>query len=408
MGAPRAAAGGGDLRRDGRLRPQARAVPRDGRRRQEGGVRERRYRSAVDVVFGLDRSIGLGVRDARASRRSRAAAAARLHRGRPLRRARRRRASTCSGTGASLARGPQAARLQRVLDAPALFSVAYGEIASSIYFALGIIALHALGFTPLVLLAAGLLFLIVSLSYAEGTAAIRETGGAATFVRRRVQRPRRLPHRLGALPRLPDRDRAVGAVRCRTTSAAALGIDSIGTTLGRDRRGCVVIAGVAGIRLLRRHAALHARPRRRRSLDLVHAGRARRARLRDPLLAAARSRAGTSLGDHADLALARVRAAARDARVHRPRDRREPRGGGAAARARPAPQRCSARSASWSSLYVAIAVVGALGLPRGHGTRARQQLAARAARRHRPADRRARPGSARRRRCACSSASPAR
>jgi APA family basic amino acid/polyamine antiporter len=74
-------------------------------------------------------------------------------------------------------------RLQRVLDAPALFSIAYGEIASSIYFALGIIALHALGFTPLVLLVVGALFLLVSLSYAEGTAAIRETGGAATFVR---------------------------------------------------------------------------------------------------------------------------------------------------------------------------------------------------------------------------------
>jgi basic amino acid/polyamine antiporter, APA family len=74
-------------------------------------------------------------------------------------------------------------RLQRVLDAPALFSIAYGEIASSIYFALGIITLRALGFTPAVLLATGLLFLIVALSYAEGTAAIRETGGAATFVR---------------------------------------------------------------------------------------------------------------------------------------------------------------------------------------------------------------------------------
>jgi basic amino acid/polyamine antiporter, APA family len=74
-------------------------------------------------------------------------------------------------------------RLQRVLDAPALFSIAYGEIASSIYFALGIITLRALGFTPALLLATGILFLIVSLSYAEGTAAIRETGGAATFVR---------------------------------------------------------------------------------------------------------------------------------------------------------------------------------------------------------------------------------
>jgi APA family basic amino acid/polyamine antiporter len=74
-------------------------------------------------------------------------------------------------------------RLQRVLTGPALFSIAYGEIASSIYFALGIIAFHALGFTPAILLVAGALFMLVSLSYAEGTAAIRETGGAATFVR---------------------------------------------------------------------------------------------------------------------------------------------------------------------------------------------------------------------------------
>ena len=64
---------------------------------------------------------------------------------------------------------------QRVLDAPALFSVAYGEIASSIYFALGIVAAYALGLTPLVLLLAGVFFLIVSLSYAEGTAAIPST-----------------------------------------------------------------------------------------------------------------------------------------------------------------------------------------------------------------------------------------
>src|SRR5438034_7694548 len=74
--------------------------------------------------------------------------------------------------------------LRRELDARALFSVAYGEIASSIYFALGVLAAHALGFTPIVLLGAGVLFLVVSLSYAEGTAALPETGGAATFVRR--------------------------------------------------------------------------------------------------------------------------------------------------------------------------------------------------------------------------------
>jgi basic amino acid/polyamine antiporter, APA family len=73
---------------------------------------------------------------------------------------------------------------ERVLDAPALFAVAYGEIASSLYIALGIVAVAALGLTPFVLLATGAVFVLVSLSYAEGTAAIPETGGAATFVRR--------------------------------------------------------------------------------------------------------------------------------------------------------------------------------------------------------------------------------
>jgi basic amino acid/polyamine antiporter, APA family len=74
--------------------------------------------------------------------------------------------------------------LRRELDARSLFSVAYGEIASSIYFALGIIALHAVGFTPFVLLGVGILFLVVALSYAEATSALPETGGAATFVRK--------------------------------------------------------------------------------------------------------------------------------------------------------------------------------------------------------------------------------
>src|SRR3982750_3276317 len=74
--------------------------------------------------------------------------------------------------------------LRRELDARSLFSVAYGEIASSIYFALGVIALPARGSPRLVLPLVGLLFLLVSLSYAEGPSALPETGGAATFVRR--------------------------------------------------------------------------------------------------------------------------------------------------------------------------------------------------------------------------------
>jgi APA family basic amino acid/polyamine antiporter len=74
-------------------------------------------------------------------------------------------------------------QLQRELGGRSLFSVAYGEIASSIYFALGVVALHAVGFTPLVLVITGGLFLLVTLSYAEATSALPETGGAATFVR---------------------------------------------------------------------------------------------------------------------------------------------------------------------------------------------------------------------------------
>jgi APA family basic amino acid/polyamine antiporter len=73
---------------------------------------------------------------------------------------------------------------ERVLDAPRLFAVAYGEIASSLYFALGIVAAQALGLTPAVLLATGALFLLVALSYAEAVSALPETGGTVNVVRR--------------------------------------------------------------------------------------------------------------------------------------------------------------------------------------------------------------------------------
>jgi APA family basic amino acid/polyamine antiporter len=79
--------------------------------------------------------------------------------------------------------------LTRALGGASLASVAFGEIGSSLFFALGIVALYALGFTPWVLLVAGAIFLLVSLSYAEGTAAIPEPGGAALFVRRAFNDP---------------------------------------------------------------------------------------------------------------------------------------------------------------------------------------------------------------------------
>jgi basic amino acid/polyamine antiporter, APA family len=79
--------------------------------------------------------------------------------------------------------------LVRSLTGGSLASVAYGEVGSSIYFALGIVALFALGLTPWVLIVAGAIFMLVSLSYAEGTAAIPETGGAAMLARRAFNDP---------------------------------------------------------------------------------------------------------------------------------------------------------------------------------------------------------------------------
>lgn len=77
----------------------------------------------------------------------------------------------------------------RRLGVRSLALMAYGEIGSSLIFALGIVALYAVGLTPWVLLAVGLLVLVVALSYAEGAAAMPEPGGAATFVRRAFSDP---------------------------------------------------------------------------------------------------------------------------------------------------------------------------------------------------------------------------
>ena len=143
--------------------------------------------------------------------------------------------------------------LQRVLDAPALFSVAYGEIASSIYIALGIIALHALGLTPEVLALVGALFLVVSLSYAEGTAAIPETGGAATFVRRAFND---LAGFLTGWALFLDYliVIALSALFLPHYLAAAFKLDSLGDNPWDVVAGAGVITGVAAVRLVRRSA----------------------------------------------------------------------------------------------------------------------------------------------------------
>ena len=74
-------------------------------------------------------------------------------------------------------------RLRRVLGISSLFSVGYGDVGSSIYYALGIVALVAAGATPVALGIAGILFVATALTYAEGTSMFPEAGGSAGFAR---------------------------------------------------------------------------------------------------------------------------------------------------------------------------------------------------------------------------------
>lgn len=73
--------------------------------------------------------------------------------------------------------------LQRVLGVNELFATAYGNVGSSIYYALGLVASYALGLTPLVFLITGAFFFATAASYAEQTAMFPEAGGASSFAR---------------------------------------------------------------------------------------------------------------------------------------------------------------------------------------------------------------------------------
>ena len=227
------------------------------------------------------------------------------------------------------------------------------------------------------------LFLIVSLSYAEGTAALPETGGAATFVRRASNdlagfmtgwalfldylivialSALFLPHYLaGALQvsrarplsvgrrRRGRRDRARRAACALVRRPSLYGVGIVVPALDLLTQLLLVVLGF--VLVFSPHALTH----------------------------------GTSLGTNPSWHDARVRAAARDARVHRARDGREPRRGGAAPGRRPAALGVRRRSRPSSTVYVAIAVVALSAFP-GPKTELGTTLGARAAaRRRRPA-----------------------
>lgn len=86
-----------------------------------------------------------------------------------------------------MSRPPQGKRLEPLLrrgvGVPGLFVAVYSAVGFSIYFSLGVVADRGLGLTPLIFLAAGLMFVLTTLSYVEGGAMIRERGGSSSFAR---------------------------------------------------------------------------------------------------------------------------------------------------------------------------------------------------------------------------------
>lgn len=78
---------------------------------------------------------------------------------------------------------PERYRLRRVLGVPGLWATGYGDVGSSIYYALGIVALVAMGATPVVLGIAGIIFVFNALTYAEGVSTFPEAGGSSSFAR---------------------------------------------------------------------------------------------------------------------------------------------------------------------------------------------------------------------------------
>jgi APA family basic amino acid/polyamine antiporter len=78
---------------------------------------------------------------------------------------------------------PRDESLSRVHGVGALFAAAYGNVGSSIYYALGVTAAFALGLTPIAFVISGLIFAATAATYAEATVMYPEAGGSSSFAR---------------------------------------------------------------------------------------------------------------------------------------------------------------------------------------------------------------------------------
>ncbi len=207
--------------------------------------------------------------------------------------------------------------LRRSVGVPGMFATAYGNVGSSIYYALGLVAAHALGLTPLVFVFAGGLFALTAKTYAEGASMFPEAGGSSSFARHAFNDVVSffagwalsldyiltiaisaffVPHYLSAFP---------GPARAQAQPRRHL-------RRARRRRG----AGVAEHTRTRRVGEAQLRPRDPRP---EHPDPARGGRLRARAQPFAARRSGAP-GNGADVAGTDIRALAGDARLHRDRD----------------------------------------------------------------------------------------
>lgn len=74
--------------------------------------------------------------------------------------------------------------LRRVIGLGGLYSIGYGDVGSSVYYALGVTALWALGAAPIAVAIGGVFFICTVLTYAELATAIPEAGGSCSYTRR--------------------------------------------------------------------------------------------------------------------------------------------------------------------------------------------------------------------------------
>ena len=226
------------------------------------------------------------------------------------------------------AREPPAARGAdgAVLGTPALFATAYGNVGSSIYYALGLTAVYALGLTPLVFVIAG----------------DRLRGDGGDVRRGTVRFPRRAARRASrGTASTSSSDFGAGwaqiLVYIVTIATSAFFVphylsifwspsetnpwDIVGGAIVIVVLVALNVVGVTEAAKLSIGLAV---------IDFAHAGAARAARLRARLQPRG-ARGQRPLGHRADVGEPRDRDPGRDARLHRRRDRLEPRRGGARA-----------------------------------------------------------------------------